>query len=61
MTLFSETLGPVRLKITASALRTIEQKGGLDSFLLNSSVRNLTDAAKKIRKRIIKAQAKLVA
>ena len=61
MTLFSETLGPVSLKITATALRTIEQKGGLDSYLLGSPARKLSDTALKLRKRIKKVQAKIAA
>ena len=36
MTLFSETLGSVRLKLTVSTLRTIEHNGGLDSYLLTT-------------------------
>ena len=61
MTLFSETLGPVSLKITATALRTIEQKGGLDDYLLGSPVSKLSETALKLRKRIKKVQAKIAA
>jgi len=61
MSLFSETLGTVRLKLTASTLRTIEHNGGLDAYLLNTSPRELTDEAKKLRNRIKKAQAKKAA
>jgi len=61
MSLFSETLGTVRLKLTASTLRTIEHNGGLDAYLLNTSPRKLTDEAKKLRNRIKKAQAKKAA
>jgi large subunit ribosomal protein L28 len=58
MTLFSETLGKVRLKISADALRSIEHKGGLDAFLLNTSNLKLAPEAIKIKTRIKKAQAK---
>ena len=61
MTLFSETLGSVRLKLTVSTLRTIEHNGGLDRYLLNTTPRKLTDEAKKLRNRIKRAQAKKVA
>ena len=61
MTLFSETLGRVRLKVTATALRSIEQNGGLDAYLLETPTRKLTDSALKIRKRIKKAHAKVAA
>ncbi len=61
MTLFSETLGKVRLKISANALRSIEHKGGLDAFLLNTSNLKLAPEAIKIKNRIKKAQAKKAA
>ena len=39
--LLSETLGEmVRLRLTTSAQRTIDFKGGLDAFLLNTPNRN---------------------
>ncbi len=58
MTLFSETLGPVRLKLAVATLRAIEHSGGLDSFLLGSSDSKLTGEAVKLRARIKKAQEK---
>ena len=61
MTLFSETLGPVSLKITTAALRTIEQKGGLDAYLLGRPASKLSETALKLRKRIKKVQAKKAA
>ena len=61
MTLFSETLGKVRLKISADALRLIEHKGGLDAFLQNTSNLKLAPEAIKIKNRIKKAQAKKAA
>ena len=61
MTLFSETLGSVRLKLPVSTLRTIEHNGGLDNYLINTTPRKLTDEAKKLRRRVKKAQAKKAA
>ncbi len=58
MTLHSDTLGPVTLKVSAAGLRTIEHNGGLDNFLLTAKANNLTDEAKKLRNRLKKAQAK---
>jgi large subunit ribosomal protein L28 len=55
MTLFSDAIGKVSLKITADALRSIEYKGGLDSFLLNTSNLKLTSQAFKLKNRIKKA------
>ena len=61
MTLFSETLGPVHLKISVATLRTIEKNGGLDAYLLGSSTTKLTEEAARLRRRIKKAQAKTAA
>lgn len=61
MTLFSDTLGKVRLKVSADALRSIEHKGGLDAFLLNTSNLRLAPEALKLKNRIKKAQAKKAA
>lgn len=61
MTLFSDTLGKVRLKIAASALRSIEQKGGLDAYLLDTANSKLAPEGLKLKNRIKKAQAKKAA
>ena len=61
MTLFSESLGPVSLKITPNALRTIEQKGGLDAYLLGSPASKLSNTALMLRKRIKKVEARKAA
>ena len=58
MTLFSEPLGLVRLKMAVSTLRSIERGGGLDPYLVGSSAIKLTGEALKLRKRIIKAHGK---
>ncbi len=58
MTLHSDKLGPVTLKVSTAGLRTIEHNGGLDNFLLTAKAHNLTDEAKKLRNRVKKAQAK---
>jgi large subunit ribosomal protein L28 len=61
MTLFSDTLGKVTLKITADALRSIEHKGGLDSYLLTTSSLKLAPEGLKLKNRIKKAQTKKAA
>ena len=54
----SEVLGEnVRMRITTSALRTIEKNGGLDSWLLGTSNAKLTDEARKLKRRIVKKAA----
>ena len=59
VSLFSETLdGPVRLRVAASTLRTIEKRGGLDAYLLSSQDKALAGDAVKIKRLIKKAQTK---
>lgn len=54
--LMSETLGrPIRLRLTTSAIRTIEQKGGLDAFLTAAKKADLGPEARVLKKRIEKA------
>ena len=60
--LFSEALGkPVRLKVTAHAIRTVERKGGLDAFLLDTRDSDLTPDIRRLKRRIKKAQSQAVA
>lgn len=58
MTLFSDTLGKVPLKIAADTLRSIERKGGLDAYLLGTSSLKLASEGLKLKNRLKKAQAK---
>ncbi len=54
----SESLGTmVRLRVSTNALRTIEHKGGLDAFLLDTSSLKLTPELRRLKKRIQKAKA----
>ena len=56
--LMSETLGRTfRLKVSSSALRTVDHRGGLDTYLLKAKDEGLSPAALKIKKDIVKAQA----
>mgnify|MGYP001391677428 CR=1 FL=1 len=53
ITFISEKLGKkIQLKVAASAIRTVEKKGGLDAFLLNTSNSKLPPEAIKIKKLI---------
>ena len=50
----SEILGrSIQLKVAASAIRTVEKKGGLDEFLLKTSNSKLPTEAKKLKKQIL--------
>ncbi len=58
VTLQSETLGRgFKLRISAAALRTVDHRGGLDSFLAKAKDADLSEKALKIKKDIAKAQA----
>ena len=57
VTLTSEVLGrDFQLKVSASALRTIDKAGGLDPFLRKSAIDNLSSNAMKIKKDIEKIE-----
>ena len=59
VTLTSEVLGrDFQLKVSASALRTINKVGGLDPFLRKSATDNLSSNAMKIKKDIEKIEVK---
>jgi large subunit ribosomal protein L28 len=47
----------VRMRITTSALRTIEKNGGLDAWLLGTSNVKLSPEARKLKRRIVKKAA----
>jgi large subunit ribosomal protein L28 len=58
VSLMSETLGrTVKLKISASALRSVDHRGGLDAFLAKAKDDELSANALKVKKEIAKAQA----
>ena len=55
----SEILGKmVPLRLTTNGIRTIEHNGGLDAWLLGTRDNRLGPAAMKIKKLIVKAQAR---
>ena len=57
VTLTSEVLGKdFQLKVSASALRTIDKVGGLDPFLRKSAIENLSSNAMKIKRDIEKIE-----
>lgn len=53
--LMSDTLGiPVRLRISASGLRTVEHRGGIDAFLRDAKSADLTPELRRLKRRIVK-------
>ncbi|MEL6920910.1 MAG: 50S ribosomal protein L28 [Pseudomonadota bacterium] len=62
VTLHSEALGEkFKLRISASALRTVEHRGGLDSFLAKAKTAELSQRAKLIKRRIAQRQSEAAA
>ena len=54
VTLMSEALDrKVRMRISASALRTVEHRGGLDAFLLKAGEKDLSQKARLIRRELM--------
>ncbi|PWE32023.1 50S ribosomal protein L28 [Maritimibacter sp. 55A14] len=58
VTLVSDALDrSFQLRVSASALRTVDHRGGLDAFLAKASDGDLSPRALKIKRDIAKAQA----
>src|SRR5689334_1476423 len=55
ISVLSDTLGSVRLRVTAAALRTIEHKGGVDSFLRDTPDRKLAPEIRRLKRRVERA------
>ena len=57
--LFSGTLQKyINLNITIRTMKTVEKNGGLDSYLIKTSNKNLAETAIKIKKQILKNNKK---
>ena len=54
----SDTLGRIRLRVTASAIRTIEHKGGIDVFLRDTPDRKLSPEIRRLKRRMTGAAAR---
>ena len=60
--LLSDALGEtVSLRLSTSAIRTIEKRGGLDAYLLSTPNSKLGQKARELKRRVQKAQAKAAA
>jgi large subunit ribosomal protein L28 len=56
--LLSEALDQtIRMRLTASAIRTVDKRGGLDAFLLLTADGDLSTEARAIKKRVQRARA----
>ena len=57
--LLSDTLGTsIRMRLSTRAIRTVEAKGGIDTFLLKTPDRRLPPETQAIKRRLLRAQAK---
>jgi large subunit ribosomal protein L28 len=58
VTMISDTLGrSVKLKVSANALKTVDQRGGLDAYLLSAKNDALAPKMRDLKKAIEKKQA----
>jgi len=55
ISLLSDTLGRVPLRVSAAAIRTIDKKGGIDAFLRATPDRQLSPESRRLKRRIEKA------
>ena len=57
VSLMSDALGrPVSLRVSVAAIRTVEHKGGLDAFLMDSRDGDLSPNMRRLKKQIKNAQ-----
>lgn len=62
VTLLSEALEQkISLRVSASALRTVEHRGGLDAFLLKAKEAELSDRARLIKRQVERKLAEAAA
>ena len=58
VTLMSESLGrKIRLRVSARGLKSVEHRGGLDSFLLAARNEELSLRCKRLKRDILKKKA----
>jgi large subunit ribosomal protein L28 len=58
VSLLSDALGSVRLRLSAAAIRTIEKNGGLDAFLRGSPDSGLSPEIRRLKRRVLTAAAR---
>ena len=52
ISLLSDSIGAVRMRLSTNAIRTIEFKGGLDAFLKGTPDRKLSPEVRRLKRRI---------
>jgi len=61
ISLLSDAIGPVRLRLSTAAIRTIEFKGGIDAFLRDTPDRKLSPEILRLKRRVAGAAARRAA
>jgi len=57
--IFSETLGrKIKVRVSAAGLRTVDHKGGLDNYLMNTAPTKLDPALRPVKAEIEKVKAR---
>jgi large subunit ribosomal protein L28 len=57
ISLLSDSVGSIRLRLSTNAIRTIESKGGIDAFLKAMPARKLSPEIRRLKKRVEGAAA----
>jgi large subunit ribosomal protein L28 len=52
ISLLSDSVGSIRLRLSTNAIRTIEFKGGIDEYLKGTPDRKLTPEIRRLKRRI---------
>jgi large subunit ribosomal protein L28 len=55
LSLLSDTLGPVRLRLSTAGIRTIDKNGGLDAFLKSTPNGRLSPEIRRLKRRVLAA------
>ena len=58
ISVLSDVLGPMRLRLSAAAIRTIEFKGGIDAIVKGTPDSKLSTEIRRLKKRITTAEAR---
>jgi len=57
ISLLSDSVGSIRMRLSTNAIRTIEFKGGIDAFLKGTPDRKLSPEIRRLKRRIEGAAA----
>jgi large subunit ribosomal protein L28 len=58
ISILSDALGSMRVRLSANAIRTIEHNGGIDAYLKGQAPGRLTPEARALKRRVARAVAR---